>query len=345
MRRLLVVALGFAITLGTAVAVASWYAQPAAVLAGRKLYWYRTQVEGKLRPWARPGAFRDRVVWIGDSTILGFRNPSYPQILEPELRRRGAQSRVLGAFGLDSYGQYFTLGRVLATLDPSIVVLVAHLRLFTRPGDAAAWEGRKTYTDLASLMPMSELGRTLGLPLHQFGVSAVRLALLQSLKWPPAEQVFYGAEGLRAAFQKGGAEADGTPLADHMGNLRAALRASDVEIGPAHPLVRMLQGAVSMATERGVRCIVVGTPIPWQGMQTLGLWDEERFAMRFDVLRRAVEGAGGTFLDLHRELDATELRDAVGHFNRNGARHMVRAVRPTVLGALQRPSARGERGK
>src|SRR5262249_23499733 len=108
---------------------------------------------------------------------------------------------------------------------------------------------------------------------------------------------------------------------------------------PGHPQVRFAGAAVRMATERGVRALVVLTPMPWESLQSRGTYDRPRVQEQIDVLAREVEANGGVMLDLHEAMTQDGFRDTGGHFNVSGTSRMEALVWP-ALAALLKASER-----
>jgi hypothetical protein len=108
------------------------------------------------------------------------------------------------------------------------------------------------------------------------------------------------------------------------------LRTYDVALSPRHAQVRMAAATVAMATRAGVPALVIATPIPWELLAQHGWYDPPEYERRLGALRAAVEGAGGSFLDLHRELTQQEFRDHSGRFTPAGTLHLARTVAPTI---------------
>jgi hypothetical protein len=113
--------------------------------------------------------------------------------------------------------------------------------------------------------------------------------------------------------------------------LAVALAASDVDVRAAHPTVRMMAETIALAREAGVRGVIVGTPIPYEAMRNSLGYDPAVYAARFAVMRRAAEAAGAAYVDLHEALPSERFRDAVGHFDGEGAK-LLAGLRPTVDG-------------
>jgi hypothetical protein len=316
----------------------------AADKAGEELYPYRTIVRRQLAPRKRDKRPSTRsLVWLGDSTMLGLRGLSYPQLLEPTLSLAGVRSRVVGWLGMDFYDYYFLTPAILRELRPDVLVLVAHLRLFAplRPaGDPA--ESRPSMNDLASFLGPDELLPALRLPLAEHELTIPRLVLIQSLRFPFVEQLlrwFEGGRDLAAGASTleglGPPQHDRGPLAG-FAFMRMILDDTDVEVTPSHPIVRMMQATIRYAVAHGTCVLVVGTPIPYEALvRTRGGYDAARYAGRFTVLRAAVETSGGIFLDAHDALHTNEFVDMGGHFSPDGAAHMTRlvgdVVRPLAL--------------
>jgi hypothetical protein len=304
----------------------------AASTAGWNRYGYREVLKKQIRKTARS---RPGVIWLGDSTMLGLRRPSYPQILDgvvPEVT-----SRVLGFIGSDFFTYYPVVAQLVTIHRPGVLVMVAHLRLFRQPAEAPGGYAT-TRNDLVSMIPTAELPRALGLPFAARGVSIPRLLLARLLRYEPIERFFYFLEGAHALV----AEADVPWLGpnrrdDPMGGIRLvalALAESDVSITREHPTVRMMEATVRLAHEAGVHVIVVGTPVPFENMRETVGYDTALYNARFATLRAAVEDAGGMFVDLHDALLRDEFIDPVGHFTVAGAEKLAERLRPIVAREL-----------
>jgi lysophospholipase L1-like esterase len=76
--------------------------------------------------------------------------------------------------------------------------------------------------------------------------------------------------------------------------------------------------------------LVVATPIPFELLEPLGLYDSARFDQRIAVLSEVVERAGGRLIDLHDLLGKHEFRDDAGHFSAQGTRRIADAVLPEI---------------
>ncbi len=310
---------------------------------GREAYVHRAFVAAGFEAWSPDeAALTKTVVWLGDSTIVALPIPSYPQEMAPALELRGIRSRVVAGLGLDFYPFYLLTPAVLERLRPDVLVLVAHLRYFSAPAPAASNDPlpNRDFGDLASYLPVADIPATIPLPMAERGLTVPRLLVARAFDVPVMERVAYWWAGGRTL-------ASDAPAWDRLGPLRSRrsaagaelrrfriLYASNVDVTPGQPTVRMMAATVRLATRRGTSVIVVGTPLAWEQMAATIGYDPGVYAERFGVLRAVVEEAGGTFLDLHEALRSGELRDPIGHFNARGAAHMVRLVQPVVLATL-----------
>lgn len=309
-----------------------------AMARGRGLYDYRLGLERQL---AAAAAVRPQVVWLGDSTVLGLRDVSYPQVIarrHPELR-----STVIGALGADPYFEYFAMNGVVA-LHPAVIVLVAHLRLFDDPRRDPA-RMRTTRNDLASLLPTAELPKALGLPLAERGLTIPRLLLTRSLRFEEGERALYFLEGARALVADAAWRGANEPprRAPRLRLVTLALAASDVPVTRGHPAVRMLAASAARACEAGISVIVVATPIPFEAMRGSVGYEPALYAARFAAIGAAVEEEGAIFLDLHEALPAAAFVDPVGHFGADGAERLADLIEPVLYRELRADETRCKR--
>jgi hypothetical protein len=333
MARIVVILASFLACSGLIVWLVATTVGVGAMRRGSEAYGYRPGLKQLLA--ARPPA-RRLVAWVGDSTILGRRRPSFPQLLRPSLRKLGADGIVLAGPGFDPFVHYFLMGRILEQ-DPEVVVLVARLSAFHSKGE----DRRFSYNDLSSFIPARGLPRSFLLPLSDRQLSPARLVLAQALDFDAPERLFYFAEGVRllyhdAAFWSPLGPAAPPPV--FAGRTADALRVFDVSISRRQPTVRMLEATVRMVTDAGRTAIVVGVPVPDEALRKTDWYDPAVSQARFDVLRAAVEDAGGQFVDLHEALPAAQLADYAGHFTTEGAQQLADAIWPRVSAALGAPA-------
>jgi hypothetical protein len=314
---------------------------PHALARGAEMYQYREffdRLFGKV-PGIPPRENPRLVVFLGDSTIMAPRRPSYPQLLRRPLAERQADIRVIAGGAFDPYVFYYLAGRVIEDLDPDVVVIVAHLTAFLPKGANRAF----TYNDLSSYLLPSLLPRTFLLPIAERQLSPARLVLAQALEFEAGERLFFAAEGARSLYRD-------APFWDVLGPPKPpavfnpafpdVLRDYDAAVTRSQATVRMLEATVRVVAEAGRPAIVVATPIPWEALEKRPWFAAAALERRYAVLRAVVEDAGGIFVDLHRFLAQAEFVDYGGHFNEMGAQRMANAVWPHVRDALQRTQHR-----
>jgi hypothetical protein len=183
-----------------------------------------------------------------------------------------------------------------------------------------------------------ELPRTALLPLAARGMTIPRVLLARLLRYPWVEDALYVADGAQALVSEAEIPWLGSTAAELPNNLamlRFGLAASDVAVTPRHPVVRMMAATVALARRAGVRVIVVGTPIPFEGMRRTPGYDPALYEARFRTLAVSVERAGGVFVDLHDALAAQFFQDAVGHFDAAGAHILANRLRPILTREIQ----------
>jgi hypothetical protein len=214
-----------------------------------------------------------------------------------------------------------------------VLVLVAHLRLFSDPRDDYA-RTRTTRNDLWSLVPASELPHALTLPIAARGATIPRMLLSRLLRYEWAEQALYTADGAQALVSEADvpwlAQAYAGATANNFLMMRLGLSASDVPVTARHPTVQMMAATVRLARAAGVHVIVVGTPIPYESMRKTTGYDPAVYESRFATIGAAVEQAGGVFVDLHEALSMEYFEDTVGHFNATGAQILAERLRPIL---------------
>jgi hypothetical protein len=308
---------------------------PAALERGKKLYYYRGFFDRMLTT-PPPPRERPLLLWLGDSTIVRFSRPSYPQLLIPRVRTAlGADTLVVAFLGFDPFAYYFVVGELLEAVDPSVVAIVAHLRAFGSKKGHTEFR----YNDLSSYVPPRLLPRTLLLPLSDCQLSPARVLLAQALRFPGLEQAFYTAEGLRLLYGEAPFWAAlGAPALPFVYDPRESdvLAGYELALSRRQPAVEMLEATVRGVTASGRVALVVASPIPVEAMSTRPSYDAAAIQRSVDVLRVATEDAGGMFADLHRVLAQDDFKDFGGHYMPSGALRTSNAVWPYVREALRR---------
>jgi lysophospholipase L1-like esterase len=336
MRRLLVIAVSFVLTLAAVVAVARARWLEAGMKEGRTLYARRQAIRDLLHQHSPAGG--RSVLYMGDSTIMGQpHNPAWQQLLAPALRRRGVRTDQLAFPGEDLVHHYCTVDAFLDERPEEVVVVVVHMRLMF-PGRE---DGRMI--DLCSFLPPSALPRSLVLPWYDRNVSLVRLALTKTLAVPWVEDSFIFAEGLRRLFVDAWMPAPPAKrsLKKFFTSVQRMIASYDRPLTPRQPMVRMLGAVVAEICRRGAQPLAVVTPIPPEATRFAGgRAGTDPWISRMRILRGTVEAAGGRFLDLHGLLDASGFRDYGGHLSPRGHALVANAVAPTLFEMLGLPPPR-----
>ncbi len=273
---------------------------------GRRNFQHRIVVEqlfsAPLQPEAR------NVVFMGDSTMMG--GMSWSRLVIRGLRRHGITGFNNVYPGQDLFHHYCTIGLALAA-KPDLVVILANNR--------AMYVNRRRGASMSmcSAIPPSQLIRSFSLPFHDRGISLIRLALIQTLRYEPVVNAMYFLEGLRrqaAALWLDRTGAPGTGTAE----ARRDIPMFDHLLWPSHPHVRMLSALVEEVRRNGAHPLVVVAPIPPFITQVVKAVEPVHSQRNHDVLQRAVEDAGGELIDLHDFLQLSSFRDPGGHPTRDG---------------------------
>lgn len=317
---------------------------------GRELYAHRVVVR-QLREAAR-WHVRPTVVWAGDSTIMEFDDlPTHAHLVARRiLAPAGARGLVLAAPNMDFFAYWNLAGRI-AALRPELVVLVANVRGLAPTG------GPKKLGDLTGEVDLADLPTAFALPYYLRGMTAPGLLLARALRAEAAEGAFLTLEGARRNAQEASVWARLGPkdpavppaalFARLVANTGERLAAYDRPLGDDSPLLGYVRASVARLVRDGIAVVVVVTPMPWERAATFGLYELGRVAPRIDVLRGAVEQAGGRLIDLHRSLVTSEFRDSDCHLTRAGADHVAGLLAPEIerilveRGRLSVPAGRG----
>lgn len=278
---------------------------------------YRTQAEQQL---AVPITRRPFVLWFGDSTLAGF--GSSPMAAAQEaLAPTGAEVHPLALRGGDVFSHYYLMGPALR-LAPDLIVLVANL---AQLGPNRTGRG---FRDLSSMVPWDEVPRAAWLPLGDDASSAGFLVAAKLLLSPVLEPYTLPTAALRAGVAPRLVRA---PATDERVMLDALYR---MPLSPEAPLVRMLGATVAMARRHDVPIMVYVTPVPWERLEGNGVWPPGFGAAQVNAVRRAVEDAGGTFVDLHRALRDDLIADYEGHLRPGGATELGRLLAARIAPLL-----------
>jgi hypothetical protein len=280
---------------------------------------------------ALPSGTSDRplVVWLGDSTILFFGQPTYPMLIADGLGRRARIDAIVRAgLGFTWYHYYCLMGPVLEA-RPRLVVFVLNLRtLRTTPRSSAT---------LCSRLSVRQLARAMTLPLADIGLPGPRLLLAQTLRWRPLVDAL---RLLDAARDRADAARIALGLPPRSGVAGAVWRANRTVQGRSEPVetvernylatwreavherpetLRMIEATVRLATTHHVRALVVVSPVPVDVLTAAGAWNAAGYAALIERIRGRVARAGGELLDLHDAVGTAGFRHGEGGFNRLSA--------------------------
>src|SRR5262249_47183963 len=151
-----------------------------------------------------------------------------------------------------------------------------------------------------------------------------RLLLARALRTDVGISSFLAIEGIRRDFQDAAFWTSLGPPRDVRPPWAPVPYQPDLTA--SHPQVRFGAAAVGMARERGVRVLVVVTPMPWEWLAWKERYDAPAIQAQIDVLRREIEARDGQLLDLHEAMTQDGFRDIGGHFNDVGTDRMEALV-------------------
>ncbi len=328
MPRWLSFALPYVLVVVTAGGVGLYAWWPEALAAGRETYWHRRDLSG---PAERLPPNPRRVAWLGDSHIMDAK--AYPWIVGRQLD--GIDTVVRAIPGLDAFGYYVAIDRELDHRRPAVLGLVAQLNTL-QPG-----YGRPV-PDLVSELPAGELPHAMSLPLHEMGLTIPKVLLFRALRWPWVENVFLALDGIRrlardALFGGWLGPLQLPSLVDFSEALEVVNAPPAMPFSARTAKVRFLTETVRMASERGVRVLVVLEPLPIDQLRKTGHYDPARLAPRIAVLRAEIERAGGTLVDLHDVIDADGFLDFAGHLNDAGHAEVADRLREPLAQLMADP--------
>lgn len=282
-----------------------------------------------------------QIVFLGDSLSIsttGIAEP-VPTQLRQELERArgpGAALHSLAALGTGPFDYYFLTDEIIAAGADEVVIALS-LNAF---GESFRQLGRK---QVSGLVHPSQLALAGTLPLHFIGLNyddlLMNVLIVQSGGlglWHTlaVEQARFGAARSDLARWLGERFGQRGPQAFQLGRYtydRQRTRVSGldrytadserrhygpvlVHLEPDHPVLAMLGAATRRLHGAGVSTLVYVNPVNVDHLESVGIAPSEELAKSLALIRSTVEGAGGTFLDLHALLPDAAFRDAAGHF-------------------------------
>jgi hypothetical protein len=294
-----------------------------------------------LRTWHMRMDVEDRgrnpdLLFLGDSTLAGG---GFGGWADQVARRLGQQqqlsSRVMWFYGLDFFHYYCALA-AREEIRPRALVVLAHLRMFSRP------EPPGRMLELCDAIPVSEWSPFLAHAFMDRGVSPLELLLKQALRWEWVWEGALYAEGFRRTLRE--VEPFATllpplsteilrfaePYAEIHPDQKARLSEYRVSLREALPTVRMMTTTLRLAQRWDIPVIVVATPLPNNELRRVGI--ETR--TNIELLREISEREGAVFLDLTSSLPLTDFKDFSGHLRGGGHASVRRAVEPILLQTL-----------
>jgi len=331
MKRLIVIASNSCLTFSAVIAIAVGLYWEPAVQLGRKRHWSAELL--MIQAKACPVRKQPLVYWMGDSTLWSLKQKMYPQLISRETEPF-LDHCIVQTPGLD-YFNYFTMMGPALKFKPDLVVTIANLRMFAPHRDDAV------FRDLMPALSASELPRAALLPLYARDLTVPRLLLDRVISMDGVKRVFIFLDGLRAMFQESERWTLLGPRTPSLSveqqrrrTFRTLMAAYDEELTEGHPVVQMMGATVDMARRSGVKSLVIVVPIPYELLAKDGFYDPLVSWRRIDALRRTVTRNGGCLIDLHATLSPEEFSDIAGHYNRQGAVHLARVVKPVLVDML-----------
>jgi len=314
----------------------------------------------------KPAAGRDRVAFLGDSTVMAYPMPDQvPALLDQELDSR--KPGLFRVFSLASPGMgaldYYSFAGVVAAARPERVILPVNLQSFS-----GAWRNHWNRPEsLAWIEPRRIVG-AVGLPLYWWGVTfdqllfrtaIVQLGLEQAWNSLQHEQVRMGRaiESLRKGAQlAAGFRGKGMPqlpFGFDDGNHRRFNEARTVALyGVAlnglpekHPVLRLLSATVRTLSLSGTEVLVYVVPANVDHMKALGVHNQAGLRETMRTLRKALELNGASVFDFHDLFPDRGFRDAGGHFTIEPDFHGPRLLAKQVAEAMIRQMAGKPRSK
>ncbi len=284
-----------------------------------------------------------RIAFLGDSTSMhasdgsrGIDHQLGPALdaLAPEQPRHLVFS--FAAPGYTQFTQYFLSHRV-AYARPDAVVVAFNLASFSNQ-----WR-RVDRTRLAAWLPVRRLPEALSLPLYWIGLSTDQLLLYPIVAqlggfeawqkllrvqarcvhaWGSAAEWLQAHSGARdgLAYQnqffyhtRMEQYVDGPPQRETASLARSRLDALLAGVDPDHPVLRVLHATLEVFRERGIPVFVYIVPLNLEYLERIGIRNREGVRRGIESVRRVVEAAGASLIDLHDSLPDAAFADGGGH--------------------------------
>jgi hypothetical protein len=276
-----------------------------------------------------------RALFLGDSTADYYRPENrLPRLLQVELNRHEPSWRVYSACyaGMHPFDAYY-LADPLIQAEPD--VLVIGFNLFSLADRRRHWFARP---ELAAWIPPSRLAEAATLPLHWQGLTldqlvlrsfALRIGGIDRLRhlhkrltwigstWETAEKRLDSKQRRQARHRSEREHFMATGVRKPVGGTDLLVRygAALDGVSSDHPVLQVLGAAVSWYREAGIDVLVYVVPMNLEHLERVGVMNREGLDRSLARARHAVEGNGGSFVDLHALLPFEGFRDFAGHMS------------------------------
>jgi hypothetical protein len=320
---------------------------------------------------------RPRLYVVGDSTVLSYaRGRTIPVRLQQQLdalvgSQRSPLVQNFSAPGM-SFFDHYLLADLFAANPPDLLVVnfnVANISTHRRVD--------LVRPPLAGALQLRRIPEALGMPLHEFGMTADRVLFyvaivqaggLEPWWWLSREQVriaqgrkdlerWLGAHlsptragaAPEAAFERRlrAARMDGFL---EPGRLRYTARGERDHFGQAlegvdthHETIQTVDRTLAAYRRAGIDVVFYVNPTNVEHLERVGVYDPEGFGRTLAALEEVVRRNGAEYVDLHDLLPDAGFRDAAGHFATSkvdGPLRVAEALAPVVIEKMGSPAGR-----
>ena len=278
----------------------------------------------------------DRIVVLGDSTVVDYPpGRSVPDNLRRLMARDAPRMTLvipIASPGISAPEYYAFADRIVANRPDQVVVAINLATLSPR------WRVQTKRMESIGWMPLHRLPDLLSRPIHAFDLTLDRILLYMGIVDLDLERIWqrYSEEQIRALHGIQRARRalhqpyplllpDGLPRGrlpyfagdrnrSNRGFVEAIYGDALKGASPEHPVIQMIDGALAIFQEAGVRVVAYAIPMNVEHFERLGLETRSGTEKTIASLREVVTRRGGTFLDLHRLFPDKVFKDLGGHF-------------------------------
>jgi hypothetical protein len=277
-----------------------------------------------------------QILLLGDSMLMKGRQMRDSDTLPEQLRWKLARSASPGnrvkvypfAFPGAGYSSFYFLADRLAATGADQVVIE-----FNPSALSQRWRTRWLRTDHVGWLGARNIPEALGLPLDRLGITTDRMLWTVACVemgcaelWGRAQRGQLQVSELYAQYRKNptGTSQAALPIAAELprsrtaGEYRIVFGESFGRTDSDDVAIEQLAAAVKRFDRAGMNPLVYVTPINFEAMIKLGVWDRPGFARTLSHLSTAVVESGGQFADFHDLLPDTSFRDGAGHLTYKG---------------------------